>query len=156
MFLGNDFGTVQKFKEHKLHENPPTWWRLRKRLEAARIPGELGFYTNAYLGLRNDRSALATALENKLFGKLCAEYLDVQIRTQMPRMIVTLGPRPAALINELLPVSNQQVGQLYRSSYSGQDIGVIVVSHPFSDFGKKGPVACAEEGKILARAWAAI
>jgi hypothetical protein len=39
MFLGNDFGTVQKFKEHKLHENPPTWWRLRKRLEAARIPG---------------------------------------------------------------------------------------------------------------------
>ena len=43
MFLGNDFGTLESFQKLQLHENPPTWWRLRQRLELHKFPERLAF-----------------------------------------------------------------------------------------------------------------
>src|SRR5579859_6771598 len=60
MFLGNDFGTLKSFKKvlPRGYEDVPTWRHLRQRLNKATIPGEIGFYTNAVLGLRTDKNAL--------------------------------------------------------------------------------------------------
>lgn len=74
MFLGRDFGTLETFKTRKVHENPPTWMWLRKRIEHAGLAGSLGFYTNAYLGLRSDRPALADPIDHPGYRALCAEY----------------------------------------------------------------------------------
>ena len=60
MFLGNDFGTLETFKKtlRTGYENVLTWRNLKKRLTAAGMSGDVGFYTNAVLGLRTDKKAI--------------------------------------------------------------------------------------------------
>lgn len=152
MFLGNDFGTLASFQKLKLHENPPTWRNLRKRLDLAGIPGSLGFYTNGYLGLRSDRSALAHPIDHPGYRALCTEYLMHQIRTQMPRLIVVLGSRPAGLLGPLIGLSDLQIGQAQLGRFEEKSLWILPVSHPYSDL-RKSPVQLAEEGVRLATAW---
>jgi hypothetical protein len=155
MYLGNDFGSLAGFQRLKLHENPPTWRWLRMRLLAGGIAGEIGFYTNAYLGLRGDRSALAHPIANPDYSSLCAEYLGTQVRYQSPRLIVVLGQRPFGLLAKLMNFPDGQSGLLRRGTFEGRDFGIIVVSHPYSDVGKTA-LARQAEGEILANAWAAV
>ena len=102
MFLGNDFGTLTSFEKLRDFENPPTWRYLKQRLHHASIPGAMGFYTNAYLGLRTDRDALARAIEHPTYRRFCADFLAIQIAYQAPRLIVTFGTRPAELLSTVL------------------------------------------------------
>jgi hypothetical protein len=153
MFLGNDFGTVSAFQRLGVHENPPTWLRLRRRLQVAKIPGMIGFYTNAYLGLRGDRLALAHPISDPTFNDLCAEFLDIQITHQSPRLVVVLGPRPANLLNKVLNLPHRAIGTRQKCNYGGRAVSVVIVSHPYSDLGKE-PLLPLAEGEVLARAWA--
>ncbi len=152
MFLGNDFGTLESFQRLNLHENPPTWRWLRQRLDHARIPGWLGFYTNAYLGLRTDRAALAHPVDHPGYSAACAEYLALQIRTQMPKLIVVLGERPARLLGPLVGLKNFEIGAAKPGHFDATSILTLRVSHPYSDVGKSS-VQRAEEGMLLAKAW---
>jgi len=135
MFLGNDFGTLQSYNKLKLHENPPTWRHLRHRLVLANIPGQVGFYTNAFLGLRSDRGALATSVDNPTYLLLCAEYLGFQISVQEPRLVVVLGASPAGLLERILAISAKS-RELQFGNHRGRQLGVLIVSHPYSDLNK--------------------
>ncbi|MDR3525600.1 MAG: hypothetical protein P4L66_16030 [Acetobacteraceae bacterium] len=152
MFLGNDFGSLAGFQRLRLHENPPTWRWLRQRLKHAEIPGHLGFYTNAYLGLRSDRSALAHPMNNPSYNSLCAEYLAFQIRTLLPRLIVVLGSRPAGLLGDLLRLPKLHVGQEEQVSFEEKPLCILPTSHPYSDLGKL-PDQRLAEGALLQKAW---
>ena len=152
MFLGNDFGSLDGFQRLGLYENPPTWPFLRRRLFLAEISGVLGFYTNAYLGLRTDRDALDNPIECARFEEICAEYLDFQILCQEPRLIVVLGPRPSKLLDRLIPLKPSSV-QLQFGDGGGREVAVLVVSHPYSDLGKS-PEELAEDADRLRCGWA--
>ena len=152
MFLGNDFGTLKGFQKLKLHENPPTWRWLRQRLQHAKVPGQLGFYTNAYLGLRTDRPALAQPMIDSDYASACAAYLAFQIRTQLPRLIVVLGSRPAGLLGHLVGLQTLPTGKAQQGCFEGRSLWVIQVSHPYSDVGKS-PTERAVEGALIGTAW---
>lgn len=152
MFLGNDFGSLAGFGRLKLHENPPTWRHMRERIDSAGLPGSLGFYTNAYLGLRSDRSALADPIDHPGYRALCAEYLAFQIRTQMPRLIVVFGDRATGLLSPLTGASVLRIGQADSARFEGKSVWVLAVSHPYSDLSKSADQR-AEEGRRLAAAW---
>lgn len=136
MFLGNDFGSLEGFQRLKLHENPPTWRHLRRRLEHAGIPGQVGFYTNAYLGLRSDRNALADPIQHKRYDEVCADYLAFQLSTQAPKLVVVLGDRPASLLQAVIGFDLGRLVACRAGSYKGRAIRVLVTSHPYSDLGK--------------------
>ncbi len=152
MFLGHDFGTLKTFRTRKLHENPITWRCLRQRLGRAGIPGWLGFYTNAYLGLRSDRPALADPMDHPGYSAACAEYLAFQIRTQRPKLIVVLGPKPAGLLGPLIGLPQLQIRLAQPGRFGEKSLWVLRVDHPFSDLGKS-PAQREAEGALLAKAW---
>lgn len=151
MFLGNDFGSLQSFQRLKQHENPPTWRHLRRRLEQAGIPGHLGFFTNAYLGLRSDRGALADPIQHRRYDDICAEFLTFQIEIQTPHLVVVLGDRPASLLRTVLGFALAPTGVCREGAVGGHPIRVVVVSHPYSDLGKDDE-ARRVEADILRRA----
>lgn len=155
MFLGNDFGTLGQFGRLKGHENPVTWRKLRQRLALANIPGQLGFFTNAYLGLRSDRAAIDDPIGNSAFSELCASFLKVQIRHQSPRLIVALGPRPAKLLDKALQLPERPVGATQQVNYGGVAITAVTVNHPYCDHFKRDTLHVQAEGHTLWRAWAA-
>ena len=152
MFLGNDFGSVFGFSRLKLHENPPTWRHLRVRLRHANIDGEIGFYTNAFLGLRNDRNALAHPINDKQYDQFCGEFLEFQILTQRPKLIVILGERPNTLFRQVVSCNFASVGTVAKASLGSLLTNVITVSHPYSDLNKSDNEKLSE-GLILSRAW---
>ena len=152
MFLGNDFGSKSGFEKLKLHENPPTWRHLRVRLAHGNIAGQLGFYTNAYLGLRNDRSALANPISMTEYDTFCKEFLGFQIQTQAPRLIVVLGDRPAGLLHQVVQFSSVSIGEPVKGQFQNLTPTVVTVSHPYSDL-NKSDAAKVKEGNVLARAW---
>jgi uracil-DNA glycosylase len=152
MFLGNDFGSLAGFEKLKLHENPPTWRHLRRRIALAGIPGELGFFTNAYLGLRSDRNALEHPVSNPRYRDLCAEFLDFQLECQSPKLIVVLGDRPGGLLEHVLGNVSASLNQLKYASRSGSHIGILKVSHPYSDLNKTAE-SITREAETLRAAW---
>jgi hypothetical protein len=152
MFLGNDFGSLAGFVKLKLHENPPTWRNLRRRLVVAKIPGEIGFYTNAYLGLRSDRDALAEALVSSEYESFCKEFLEFQISTQAPRLIVVLGDRPSNLLHQILQYPIKTVGEIANGQMSGFVTTIMTATHPYSDL-NKDDAAMNQEGLLLKQAW---
>lgn len=153
MFLGNDFGSTLGFSKLKVHENPPTWRHLRARLLNAKIPGELGFYTNAYLGLRNDRNALADPIAHREYDQFCKEFLEFQILTQAPQLIVVLGDRPAGLLHQVVKFPSMSLGEVAQGRVQSLFASVVTVSHPYSDLNKSS-IEKQKEGNILAHAWA--
>ena len=152
MFLGNDFGTFDSFSKLKLHENPRTWRHLRKRLIAGGIAGQLGFYTNAYLGLRNDRCALADGIQHKEYDEMCADFLSFQISVQEPKLIVVLGNRPCSLLQSALSIPQLQLKTLSALYRGASRLNILLVSHPYSDLGKS-PDEIRDEGDLLRESW---
>lgn len=133
MFLGNDFGTAQAFSKLQYYENPPTWKHLRRRINDAGIPGEAGFFTNAYLGLRTDRSALAVQIKDSAYQEMCCGYLKLQIAHQKPKLIVVLGTSPAGLLSKALERKIELKKGITETQLHGENIGIFVTSHPYSD-----------------------
>ncbi len=154
MFLGNDFGTLTSFEKLRGFENPPTWRFLKQRLHQAQIPGALGFYTNAYLGLRTDRDALAPAIDHPIYRQFCSEFLAIQIAYQAPRLIVTFGTRPADLLSAVLNTATLKPAVPQNVNHAGRNMIAFVANAPFSDLFKNVDARKAE-GDSLAAAWAA-
>jgi len=155
MFLGNDFGSTLGFSKLKVHENPPTWRHLRTRLLNANIAGQLGFYTNAYLGLRNDRDALADPISHREYDQFCKEFLEFQILTQAPKLIVVLGDRPTGLLHQVVQFPFKSINEIAQGKVQNLTTSVVTVSHPYSDL-NKSDIEKQREGKILAHAWASV
>ena len=125
MFLGNDFGTRESYLklDTKRYENPPTWHHLKDRIQRAELPAKQAFFTNAIVGLRSAEGA--KALDKRAwqaaaaFEAFCREFLDYQIKTLQPRLIVTLGPHARSALNSLEEIGN---------------IALLESPHPYGDF----------------------
>jgi uracil-DNA glycosylase len=170
MFLGNDFGTLQTFEKtlRTGYENVLTWRNLKKRLTAAGIPGDVGFYTNAVLGLRTDKKAIDYLdwSRHPEFCQFCGDFLRLQLEAMKPHLLVVLGQRPrdticstlATEIPDITPwrnrdLSSMEVAETIRVvEWRGMRLVLHVTSHPYSDFAKDD-AGKAEIADRLKRAW---
>jgi hypothetical protein len=170
IFLGNDFGTLQTFEKtlRTGYENVLTWRNLKRRLTAAEIPGEVGFYTNAVLGLRTDKKAVEYLdwSRHPEFCQFCGDFLRLQLEAMKPRLLVVLGQRPkdticstlGAEIPDITPWRNRDLSSMEAADtirvveWRGMRLVMQVTTHPYSDFAKDdaGKAGIADR---LKRAW---
>lgn len=110
MVLGNDFGLKDGYKRG--WDNPygnlkvPTWRNLLKLLHCAGIKPKNCFFTNAYMGLRitGKRTGQAPGAKDPKFVDRCKSFfLEKQLPTQKPRLILVLGAEARKFIAELSP-----------------------------------------------------
>jgi hypothetical protein len=170
MFLGNDFGTLQSFEKtlRTGYENVLTWRNLKQRLTAAGIPGDIGFYTNAVLGLRTDKKAIDYLdwSRHPEFCQFCGDFLRLQLEAMKPCLVVVLGQRPkdticstlGAEIPDITPWRNRDLSSMEAAeairvvAWRGMRLVLHVASHPYSDFAKDD-AGKAEIASRLKRAW---
>jgi uracil-DNA glycosylase len=104
----------------------PTWRNTRKLLELAEVDRAQVFFTNIFsIGLMEGESAIATFPEDDpSFGRWCRPFLDKQVRTMNPRVVVALGGesqrklgvRPGVVIRPHPGVDYTLVGLQHTSS----------------------------------------
>jgi uracil-DNA glycosylase len=170
MFLGNDFGTLQTFEKtlRTGYENVLTWRNLKRRLAAAVIPGDVGFYTNAVLGLRTDKKAIENLdwSRHPEFCQFCGDFLRLQLEAMKPRLLVVLGQRPKDTICSTLGTEIPDIGSWKNRDLSsltaaetirvvewrGMRLVMHVTTHPYSDFAKDD-AGKAEAANRLKKAW---
>lgn len=170
MFVGNDFGTLETFKRtlRTGYENVLTWRNLKQRLTTAEIPGDVGFYTNAVLGLRTDKNAIDYLdwSRHPDFCQFCGDFLYVQLEAMKPRLLVVLGQKPknticstlGAEIPDITPWRNRDLSSMKAAEtirvveWRKMKFVVHVTSHPYSDFAKDD-AGKAEIADRLKRAW---
>jgi hypothetical protein len=168
-FLGNDFGTLQTFDRtlRTGYENVLTWRNLKRRLITAEISGEVGFYTNAVLGLRTEKKAIDYLdwSRHPDFCQFCGDFLRFQLEAMRPRLLVILGQKPKDTVCSTLgaeipkiaawknrAVSSMAAAETIRAEWRGRPLVVHVTSHPYSDFAKD-EAERTETASRLKRAW---
>lgn len=96
MVLGNDFGTLKYLKE-----NCPNRRELNsttiKNLLSLGLRIENNFFTNFYLGLRNNEKFPGMTMtklivdRSECYQKFCFEFFKVQLEIMNPRIVICLG-----------------------------------------------------------------
>lgn len=103
MVLGQDFGTQDYY--NKVHKEDgevkmsTTWRNLIPLLVALDISPEACFFTNTFMGLREDGKMTGPcnpALNpNSPFSEACKNFLMAQIEAILPELVLVLGTYPA-------------------------------------------------------------
>lgn len=95
MVLGNDFGTVRYVDEMKdKRENSS---RTIYHLKSLKMDMDKTFFTNYYMGLRDDAQHPGTTMTKRVvpfkeeYDKLCLDFFRVQMDKIKPRMVICLG-----------------------------------------------------------------
>lgn len=107
MVLGHDFhseaGYRESLKRGREAATQPTWRNLLSLLMRVGIAPESCFFTNAYMGLRAGDRATGTfpGATDEAFVQHCVHFLEEQIRTQSPVLILTLGIHVPPLLGRL-------------------------------------------------------
>ena len=123
MILGHNFDCETGFQ--KSLENGKedlkgrgTWRPLLKLLKDAGIPAPEGcFFTNAFMGLcERDDPETYNGRKHPAFRAGCLKLLKVQIKTQRPRLILTLGPKVPPLLAAASPDLQEWNGRPRKSS----------------------------------------
>ena len=96
MVLGNDFGTVSYFEnkcKNKIENNSKTI----NNLKTIGLETESTFFTNFYLGLRDDKGYPGTTMtklricKKKDYEDFCSEYFINQLKSINPKVVICLG-----------------------------------------------------------------
>jgi len=103
LVLGNDFGTtkylesIYSTKRESATGNPT----LRNLIVKLNLPSESTFYTNLFMGLRdnsiNQKTTNIDSEEPKLepYRKLCADFFLTQLKHTQAKKVLVLGPKVA-------------------------------------------------------------
>jgi hypothetical protein len=109
MVIGQDFHSRAKYRESarrgQEEMNDPTWRGLRGLLKDVGVSESDCYFTNAFVGLRNDGTVTGDypGTRDEEFVRQCQSLLAEQIATQKPRVIVTLGLPAARMLTSLAP-----------------------------------------------------
>ncbi len=114
LILGQDFNNEFEFAKFKdddeRSENPSenkTWINLRTLLKDLGIPNEYCFFSNVFMGLRKGEAKNTGSLLNRKDEKYrgdCFKFLELQIQTVRPKLILLLGLVPLKMFNKVFPV----------------------------------------------------
>lgn len=118
MVLGHDFHSEEAFAMSLAHggevstspgdpnyRRVPTWVALLDLLSEVGIPPRECFFTNAYMGLREEAGTTGRfpGSRDLAFVKRCQDFLIKQIAVQRPRVILPLGAWVPRFIAPLSP-----------------------------------------------------
>jgi hypothetical protein len=105
MIIGQDFDSETAYHNTRnlmqqgpcdpRKRNPATWGRLITFLEEIGITPEACFFTNFFMGLRGGNKATGPfpGARDERFLKHCQEFMRIQLKTQEPRLVLTLGTK---------------------------------------------------------------
>ena len=105
LILGNDFGTIT-YLETKCKNNREKNSKTIDNLLKLELNLETTFFTNFYLGLRNDQKHLGTTMTKRVvklqqdYKDLCNNFFDVQLSMLEPRTIICLGSDVGQTLSE--------------------------------------------------------
>jgi len=97
MLLGHDFHSESGYRASLARGSEsltqPTWRSLLDVLRRASVPLEQCFFTNYYMGLREGTETTGPfpGATDRAFVTHCRAFLLDQLRTQRPRLVITLG-----------------------------------------------------------------
>jgi hypothetical protein len=115
MVIGQDFDSEAVYHNtlNLMHQgpcdpcerNPATWGRLILFLEGVGIVPEGCFFTNFFMGLREGNKATGTfpGARDARFVNHCRDFMRVQLKTQEPRLVLTLGIQVPSRLAALSP-----------------------------------------------------
>jgi hypothetical protein len=86
--------------------NPATWGRLLQFLGKCGIAPEACFFTNFFMGLRQGDQGVGVfpGAADRGFEERCRGFMGVQLNTQQPRLVLTLGMQ---VPSRLAPLAQQ-------------------------------------------------
>lgn len=134
MIVGQDYYTFKGYRDTLSHsqtgdigpeKDSKTWLHLLSFLKSVEIPPQRCFFTNLFMGLRENGKPMGKfpGARDAGFVERCLDFFEMQVRVQQPKLILTLGnivPRYiASRADKLSP---------WRSC------------HKWADFDKSGPV----------------
>jgi len=109
MVLGHDFHSEEGYKASlqrgRERVTQPTWRNLIDVFTRAAIPLDQCFFTNYYMGLRAgaETTGRFPGADDESFVHHCQAFLIDQLRTQRPRLLITLGVHVPLGISFLSP-----------------------------------------------------
>lgn len=115
MIVGHDFDAETAYHNtlklmqngpcNPCERNPPTWGRLIPFLRGVGILPEACFFTNFFMGLRAGDEATGPfpGAGDQGFLDRCRKFMKVQLRTQEPRLVLTLGIQVPSRLAALSP-----------------------------------------------------
>lgn len=107
LVLGHDFSTEKWYMDMLIHLtedlDSPTWLNLIRLCEQAGIDLNRCFFSNVFMGLRKTESMTGVfpGFKDKRFVKRNIDFLNCQINTIQPSLIITLGKYAAELLTSL-------------------------------------------------------
>lgn len=105
MILGNDFGTVT-YLETKCKNNREDNSKTITNLLSLGLTRDTTFFTNFYLGLRNDNLYPGTTMTKRVkkleqdYKNLCYNFFTVQLEMINPKTIICLGTEVGQTLSE--------------------------------------------------------
>lgn len=106
MVLGNDFGTVSYLNEKCINKREPETNKTIKNLKSLGLNTDKTFFTNLFLGVRNDRKFIGTTNINKTikfskeYKEMCFNFFLVQLELINPSIVICLGKEVGKFISE--------------------------------------------------------
>lgn len=132
MVLGHDFHSVAGYQKSLAAGaeslKSPTWSRLLELLDRIPIQRSACFFTNIYMGLREDEKSTGPfpGAKSPEFVTRCRDFLLLQIAMQRPSVMLSLG---AHVPQFLAPLSPQLTGWAAPSGFKQWDeAGTAIVS----------------------------
>lgn len=105
MVLGNDFGTVTYLKT-KCKNNREDNSKTITNLLSLGLNLETTFFTNFYLGLRDDKLYQGTSMTNRVkkleqdYKDLCYNFFKIQLELINPKVVICLGAEVGQTLSE--------------------------------------------------------
>jgi hypothetical protein len=162
MFVGQDFGTVDKYPPQSRpweQDNVATWKFLVKRIIGSGLPGSECFFTNALLGLRKKGSTIGQneCVSIPLYAEICRKFLAYQIQVQNPRMIVLFASVNKSIYSSVISRSYtlDTLNKVSTINCFGRERIVFVTQHPSSDHGviSRSPSNYKARCNVLSEGW---
>jgi ribosomal-protein-alanine N-acetyltransferase len=147
LILGQDFSTVDEYKamsnNNKNDLQCATWRNLIKLFYEANINLTKCFYSNVFMGLRDGvtkNTGEFPGFKDKDFVNRNLKFLEIQIDTLKPKLIITLGRYAAEMLSRLADYGlenwtnfraliDENIGFSDNTSFNGHKCKCVALSH---------------------------
>ncbi len=141
MVVGQDFNSVAAYDRARKAKTEVkisrTWRALIGILDASGISRDRCFFTNIYMGLREEEKETGRfpGAKDKEFVHRCVEFFKLQLEVARPKLILTLGLEPlrvlaANLFHFAAPKTLTECVEIYSASLEHGDATVVALTHP--------------------------
>lgn len=106
MILGNDFGTYTYLSEKCKNNRESETNKTIQNLKNLKLNLSQTFFTNFYLGVRNDIEIIGTTNTNKIVNysneyiQICLNFFQVQLELINPSTVVCMGKEVGKILSE--------------------------------------------------------